>query len=597
MKMKFVLSVLLAMLFIYDSLAELPLQNVSARASISLDGKWDAIVDPFENGFYNHRYEESDKGYFKNLKPASPSDLVEYNFATSPKLNVPGDWNTQDDKLFWYEGTVWYHRDIELKPETDKQYFLYFGAVNYKATVYVNGRKIGTHEGGFTPFQFNLTGAIVPGTNSVVVKVDNRRERNQVPTVNTDWWNYGGITRSVSIIIAPKPHIDDYSVRLSADSKDIEGYVHVVNIANQPQSQVKLSIPDLHINHSIDLDTSGSGHFSIAAKPNLWSFDSPKLYAVTLQYKDDSITDNIGFRNIVIKGEDILLNGKPVFLKGISIHEESALHPGRAWSEEDAIQLLTWAKELGCNFVRLAHYPHNETMTRMADKLGLMVWSEIPVYWTVLFDNPAVYDKAETQLREMIARDKNRASIVLWSIANETPNTPERLAFLTKLIHTARSLDNSRLITAAMDTQSDDHGSKVIDDPLASEVDVIGINTYCGWYSGTPESCASLKWLSRYHKPAIVSEFGADALQGMHGNKQQRFTEEYQAEVYRNNLLMLDQMTFLRGVSPWILKDFRSPRRPLSGIQDYWNRKGLISDKGIKKQAWYLLHDYYQRKH
>ncbi len=148
-----------------------------------------------------------------------------------------------------------------------------------------------------------------------------------------------------------------------------------------------------------------------------------------------------------------------------------------------------------------------------------------------------------------------------------------------------------------MDTQSDDRGSKVIDDPLASQVDVIGINTYCGWYSGTPESCASLKWISRYHKPAIVSEFGADALQGMHGDKQQRFTEEYQADVYKNNLLMLDKMNFLRGVSPWILKDFRSPRRPLPGIQDYWNRKGLISDKGIKKQAWYVLKDYYWNKH
>ena len=105
-----------------------------------------------------------------------------------------------------------------------------------------------------------------------------------------------------------------------------------------------------------------------------------------------------------------------------------------------------------------------------------------------------------------------------------------------------------------------------------------------------------MKWLSRYHKPAIISEFGADALQGLHGDKAERFTEEYQVDVYRNNLLMIDQMSFVRGLSPWILKDFRSPRRSLPGIQDYWNRKGLISDKGIKKQAWHTLHDYYENK-
>ena len=586
-----------AILFAHSVSADIAIQNPVARASISLDGKWDSIIDPYENGYYNHRYEESDKGYFKNTKPKSPSDLVEYDFATSPKLNVPGDWNTQDEKLFWYEGTIWYHHDVSLKLDPAQQYFLHFGAINYQAIVYVNGKKIGTHEGGFTPFQFDISTIIKDGANSIVVKVDNRRERDQIPTVNTDWWNYGGITRSARIITVPKQHIDDYLVQLSKSNSDtIEGYVHVSGTGPSSPERAAIRIPELRITRNIDIDANGTGHFEIAAKFEKWSPDHPKLYAVELQFANDRTKDEIGFRTVAVQGEDILLNGKPIFLKGISIHEESALHPGRAWSEEDAIQLLTWAKELGCNFVRLAHYPHNESMLRIADKLGLMVWSEIPVYWTVLFDSTAVYDKAELQLREMIARDKNRASIMLWSIANETPNTPARLQFLSKLISAARSMDSTRLITAAMDTQSNDHGTRVVGDPLASSIDVIGINTYCGWYSDTPDSCASLKWLSRYHKPAIISEFGADALQGLHGDKQQRFTEEYQVDVYNNNLLMIDQMSFVRGLSPWILKDFRSPRRPLPGIQDFWNRKGLISDKGIKKQAWHVLHDYYEKK-
>jgi beta-glucuronidase len=574
--------------------ADLAIQNPPAFPSISLDGQWDRIVDPYENGYYNHRYEESDNGYFMNAKPSSPSDLVEYDFAKSPKLNVPGDWNTQDDTLFLYEGTIWYHCDVEVKLQPDLDYLLYFGAVNYRATVYVNGKKAGIHEGGFTAFQFNVGSLLHAGKNSIVVKADNRRERDQIPTVNTDWWNYGGITRSVKLIAVPRQHIDDYSIQLGTRLNAVEGNIHVAN--SDSSSKAVLRIPELHIEQSISLDATGNGSFSIAAKPMLWQPDRPKLYAVELHYQNQVIRDEIGFRRIAVDGENILLNGKSIYLKGISIHEESPLHAGRAWSEEDAQQLLAWAKELGCNYVRLAHYPHNEAMLRMADKMGLMVWSEIPVYWTVLFDNAAVYAKAETQLVEMIQRDKNRVSIVLWSVANETPSTPERLKFLTALVSKARSLDSSRLVTAALDTQSDSHGTKVIDDPLASQVDVIGINTYCGWYAGTPDSCASLKWLSNYHKPAIISEFGADALQGFHGDKQQRFTEEYQVDVYRNNLLMIDQMSFVRGLSPWILKDFRSPRRPLPGIQDYWNRKGLVSDKGIKKQAWYVLQDYYQQK-
>lgn len=579
--------------------AEIAIQNPDSRKSIVLDGRWDTIIDPYENGFYNHRYEESDRGYFKNAKPANSSDLVEYDFARSPKLSVPGDWNTQDEKLFLYEGTVWYHRDFDVGKKTDQIYSAHFDAVNYHATVYVNGKKIGIHEGGFTPFQFDISEQVKSGINSLVVKVDNHRERDQIPTVNTDWWNYGGITRSVRILQYPKAHIQDYFIQLSKTEEGVlDGWVKVENFnkENLESQTIDLRIPELNIHQKLHINKNGEAKFEIAVKPMLWSPESPKLYAVDIQFMQDAVHDNIGFRNIQVQGDNILLNGKSVFLRGISIHEESPLHPGRAWSEEDARVLLSWAKDLGCNFVRLAHYPHNETMVRMADEMGLMVWSEIPVYWTVLFNNPMVYTKAENQLEEMISRDKNRAAIVMWSMANETPNLTARLKFIGQLAQKARELDSTRLITAALDTQNEEDGSKIIDDPLAAIVDVIGVNNYCGWYVASPGSCASLKWQSRYRKPVILSEFGADALQGLHGDKGQRWTEEYQADVYVNNLAMLDKMSFLRGVSPWILKDFRSPRRPLPSIQDFWNRKGLVSDKGIKKKSWFILHDYYAKK-
>jgi len=572
-------------------------QNPDARPGISLDGQWNVIVDPFENGFYNHRYEESDSGYFRNRKPAQPSDLVEYDFSTGQQLRVPGDWNTQDEKLFLYEGTVWYQKDFVLEKKAGKRYVVHFGAVNYRAVVYLNGAKIGMHEGGFTPFQFDLGDRVRNGENFIVVKVDNRRERDQVPTVNTDWWNYGGITRPVRIMELDETYLADYFIEYGSGAQDIiSGWVQLAGSGPVAGETATLELPALGIKQELAFDEDGRAKFRLAASPDLWNPENPVLYDFSLSHAGDVIRDRIGFRTIAVTGEDILLNGKPVFLRGISIHEESPHGDGRAWSEEDARTLLGWAKELGCNFVRLAHYPHNETMVRMADRMGLMVWSEIPVYWTILFERDDVYAKAESQLTEMITRDKNRASVVLWSVANETPSTPARLDFLTRLVRKARSLDDTRLITAALDTHSSTATGKIIDDPFAEWVDVIGVNTYCGWYSDTPESCAELRWQSAYDKPVIVSEFGAGALQGYHGSDQQRFTEEYQARVYRYNLAMLDSFKALRGVSPWILKDFRSPRRPLPGIQDFWNRKGLLSETGAPKQAWYLLQAWYAQK-
>jgi beta-glucuronidase len=193
------------------------IQNLGSRKILSLDGEWSRIIDPYENGYYNYRYQVHDNGYFKNQKKEKPRDLVEYNFETSPKLTVPGDWNTQERELYYYEGTIWYHKDFVLQKLAGQKYILEFGAVNYHAIVYVNGTKIGEHEGGFTAFQLDVTDAVVTGDNFVVVKVDNSRARDQVPTVNTDWWNYGGITRSVFIAEIPDAHIADYMLTLSED--------------------------------------------------------------------------------------------------------------------------------------------------------------------------------------------------------------------------------------------------------------------------------------------------------------------------------------------------------------------------------------------
>jgi beta-glucuronidase len=463
----------------------------------------------------------------------------------------------------------------------------------------LNGEKLGSHTGGFTPFEFEITGKTREQGNSVVVKVDDKRHREAVPTVNTDWWNYGGLTRGVSLVEVPETFIEDYFVQLKKGSTDtIAGWVKLNG--GRARQQVSIRIPEAGVSASVATDANGYAALSVPAKLTLWSPENPKLYEVTIASDTDSVRDRIGFRTIETKGTDILLNGKSVFLRGVSIHEEAPFRAGRAYSLEDARTLLGWAKEMGCNFVRLAHYPHNENMVREADRLGLMVWSETPVYWTILWENPETFANASNQLAESIARDKNRASIVLWSVANETPVGDARTAFLRKLAGQVRSLDSTRLVTAALLHHNDggaaEGNADLIDDPLGADLDVLGCNEYLGWYDGLPDKADHIDYKTIYTKPLIMSEFGADALYGLHGDALTRWTEEYQENVFQHQIGLLKRIPFLRGTSPWVLMDFRSPRRTLEGIQNFFNRKGLVSVRGDKKKAFYVMQEFYQAK-
>lgn len=583
--------------------AQVVVQNPMGRDATTLDGVWRSIVDPYENGYYNYRYEPHDNGYFRDAKPADPSALLEYDFDASPTLRVPGDWNSQRPELFLYEGTVWYRRLFDVEPEEGRRLFVHFGAANYEARAWLNGEELGHHVGGFTPFAFEVTDQVREGSNSLVVKVDDMRRRDGVPTVNTDWWNYGGLTRSVLLLSLPETFVRDYALRLGADRK-ITGWVELDG--PEPTRDVVVRIPEAGVETKVRTDESGRGTFALDAEAvsglERWSPETPKLYDVELAItgpgseERDVVRDRMGFRTLETRGHDILLNGEPVFLRGISIHEE-APGGGRAATRHEARTLLSWAKELGCNFVRLAHYPHNEHMVREAERMGLMVWAEIPVYWTILWENQPTYDLAEQQLREMITRDKNRASVVIWSVANETPRGEPRLRFLTSLIDEARRLDPTRLISAATEITwtTDEQGDGIhLDDPLGEHLDVLGVNEYVGWYVREPEAAPSIRWHTSYDKPLLISEFGAGALAGHHGESHVRWTEEYQELVYREQVKMLRQIDFLRGTSPWILMDFRSPRRPLPDIQDFWNRKGLVSERGQRKKAFYVLRDFYR---
>ncbi|HUE01774.1 MAG TPA: glycoside hydrolase family 2 TIM barrel-domain containing protein [Bryobacteraceae bacterium] len=575
------------------------IMNPGARHTMSLDGKWRTIVDPYENGYYDYRLQPSREGYFRNAKPKDKSELIEYDFDSSATLDVPGDWNSQRENLFFYEGTIWYKRSFDYPVRPGTRLILYFGAANYEAIIYLNGEKLGAHTGGFTPFAFEVTGKIKPKDNFVVVKVDNKRHRDGVPTVNTDWWNYGGLTRGVSLIEVPETYVHDYFVQLQPGSQNIiAGWVKLHGA--RAAQQVTISIPEADASVTIRTDENGYAALKFPAKLTLWSPDHPKLYDVAIAAETDSLHDAIGFRTIEARGTEILLNGEPIFLRGVSVHEEAPFRAGRAFSVEDARTLLGWAKEMGCNFVRLAHYPHNENMIREADRLGMLVWSESPVYWTIEWENQDTFANASNQVAESVARDRNRASIILWSVANETPVSAPRTAFLTKLVEQIRTQDPTRLLTAAMEHHSEgamaESNPVVIDDPLGAVLDVLGCNEYLGWYDGLPDKADRTTFKSAYQKPLIMSEFGADALYGLHGDAMARFTEEYQENVFEHQVKMLSRVPNLRGTTPWVLMDFRSPRRSLPGIQDYFNRKGLVSLRGEKKKAFFVMQKFYRSK-
>ncbi|MGN6533638.1 MAG: glycoside hydrolase family 2 protein [Ginsengibacter sp.] len=599
-------STVLAGQFIFSkqSTAQNLITNVFNRKVTSLNGTWNYIVDPYETGYYDYRHKPYDQrnvrnnsAIYNNYHTTNKSELVEYDFDKSPTIYIPGDWNSQNEKLFYYEGNIWFKRSFDFDlSKNGNRVLLYFGAVNYKAEVYLNGTKLGVHEGGFTPFNFEVTNIVKPKGNYLVVKVDNSRHADAVPTDNTDWWNYGGITRDVLLIEEPSTFIRDYSIQLKkGDLHTIAGFVQLNNTTS-PQ-KVFVSIPELKIEKSITTNDSGFAAFQVNVKNiSYWSPESPKLYDVVIKSNEETLNDQIGFRTIQTSGADILLNGKPVFLRGISIHEENAMRGGRAYNDADALVLLNWAKELGCNYVRLAHYPHNEHMVRMAEKMGIMIWEEIPVYWTIDFTNENTLHNAEQQLHDAITRDKNRAAIIIWSVANETPVSEVRNNFLGNLIRYAKSLDTTRLISAALERHSDPArpGINIINDKIGEQLDIVAFNQYTGWYGGSLEKAPDAKWDIVYNKPVIVSEFGGGALQGLHGDKSERWTEEYQEYLYQQNLKMLEKIPNLRGMSPWILVDFRSPKRMLPGIQDGWNRKGLISNRGLKKKAFFTLQDFYK---
>lgn len=568
------------------------IQNVYGRDIQSLNGKWAAIPDLYDQGERMKIYE--------NNKPTGKTDFYEYSFEGGMRLNVPGDWNSQSPEMKYYEGTVWYQRTFTAKAEPGTRRFLYFAGVSTRCNIYLNGKKIISHEGSFTPFQIEVTNALKDGENLLVCEVNNNRRVDAIPAMSYDWWNYGGITRDVMLVTVPTQYIADYFVRLEKGKKDVIALSVSLSEAVAGK-KITVKIPELKVNCEMTTDALGKAEASVKVHSlQRWSPESPKLYNIEIASPDDKVTESIGFRNIDTRGTKVFLNDKEIFLRSISFHEEIPQRMGRAFSPADADMLLSEARALGVNTIRLAHYPQNEYIVRKAEQMGFMLWEEIPVWQSIDFTNDVTMGKARTMFDEMLQRDKNRCAVSMWGVANETRPSEARNAFLTRLVSDGRAKDNTRLYVAAFDIvyYQRDKDLFTMEDSFPEQLDLIGVNKYMGWYAPWPKDPKDCHWQVCPDKPLLITEFGGEALYGQSGDETvaSSWSEDYQAKLYRDNIRMFENIPNLCGVSPWILFDFRSPFRFHPTNQDGWNRKGLVSDQGMRKKAWYIMRDYYRSK-
>lgn len=556
----------------------------AGRKKESLNGLWHYCIDQYDTCLRGKWYREDT---FDNKGNSLPLD---YSFDEWPVMQLPCCWNVEAEKFFLYEGSMAFTRKFEyIKKKEDEKLVLKIGAANYQCFVFVNKQYVGMHRGGSTPAYFDITD-VAERFNRVIIVADSKRRANQVPMDNTDWFNYGGVYRDIELIRLPKTYIKDFKIALTPDGQ-FNKIAGSVVLSEKIEAKCKLVIPELGIDYEFETG-EGEAQFWVKTKLELWSPENPKLYDVILKTEDDEVRDRVGFREICVEGTDILLNGKKIFLKGVSCHEDSVIN-GKGVSDEERIETIRIAKEMNCNFMRLAHYPHSERMAKIADEMGLLLWEEVPVYWAIQFGNPDTYADASNQLKELIKRDYNRASVIIWSVGNENLDTDERLQFMSSLTKVCHDMDKTRMVSAACLVNEE---KNKIEDRLEEYLDIIGLNEYLGWYNPDFERLPELFENSNPAKPVIITEFGADCYAGHHGTISDKGTEECMEYIYERQVEILGSIPYIKGSTPWILFDFRCPRRT-TPIQGYFNRKGLVNeDRTYKKPGFYIMQKFYKNR-
>lgn len=582
-----------------------PIQN-NRRNRLDLSGIWDFRIDPDEVG-------ERD-GWYNGLAEARP-------------LAVPGSWNEQYEDLYNYLGLAWYLTRTYVPPSWNGQrVFLRVGSANYAATVYVNGTRAGLHEGGHLPFAFEITELLNwDAENVIAISVENHLTPTRVPSGNMttalgsfasfprttfDFFPFAGLHRPVVLYSVPQSFIDDVTVRTTIDGADGTVAVSVrLNDAATTQGAVQLTGGDTSIQADIQFSDGVAEATLTVANARLWSDSDPFLYSLTIDTDSDRYSLPVGIRTIEVREHQILLNGRPVQLNGFGRHEDF-IASGKGLNLPLMIkdyQLMRWT---GANSYRTSHYPYSEEEMQLADREGFLIIDEIPAV-SLQFDTDA--NMAERlrmclqQIDELVVRDKNHPAVVMWCVANEpmprnlslagaeatkTTEDPAEApgkVFLETLLRRARDLDPTRLVTIVT----------LMGGPISwmEQCDVVCMNRYWGWYvlgGQLQQAFAGLEreldnvW-DRWHKPIIMTEFGADTMAGIHGHPDVMWTEEYQADYIRGHLEVARRKHYVAGMQVWNFADFAAVQSIMrvGGL----NMKGVFTRTRQPKMAAHVLRE------
>lgn len=584
-----------------------PQQN-HVRNKLDLSGIWDFQIDPEQVGEQN--------GWFNKLPDSRP-------------IAVPGSWNEQYEELFNYLGLAWYvTRTYVPASWQGERIFIRVGSACYLGTVYVNGVKIGAHEGGHLPFAFEISQHIQWGAENVIaISVENELQPTRVPSGNItsplgggmmssnlkttyDFFPFAGLHRPVVLYSVPQTYIEDITVVTNIAGDD--GKVQIT-VKLEPSmtdgGSVRLSGADTLLDAVLDFDDGVAQTTLTVTNARFWSDNDPYLYNLTVETDEDRYSLQVGIRTIAVQGGQILLNGKPVKMNGFGRHEDFPAS-GKGLNLPLMVkdyQLMRWT---GANSYRTSHYPYSEEEMQLADREGFLIIDEIPAV-SLQFENEenaaARLKVCLQQLDELIARDKNHASVVMWCVANEPlpsklnlsaldaknedPSVARGQIFLDTLLQQARELDPSRLVTLVT----------VMGGPQEwmQQCDVVCLNRYWGWYAlggQLPTAFAMMEkeldntW-QRFGKPIIMTEFGADTMAGMHGHPAVMWTEEYQAEYIRGHLEVAARKEFIAGMQVWNFADFAAVQGVMrvGGL----NMKGVFTRTRQPKMAAHVLREFW----
>jgi beta-glucuronidase len=542
------------------------------------------------SGFWELRFDPDGQG-----RQASWAN----GFTGDRPVAVPASWNDQFADWRDYLGETWYqtHFDLPWGWDAARQHIgLRFGSVNYLAEAWLNGNRLGEHEGGHLPFAFDLTPHVQPECNVLVVRVEGALAPDRVPPGNVppdpnhmfldqhqnfpptsfDFFPYCGLHRPILLTATPPEAITDLTI-----VTELPGRVHIkVDLAGADATTARFSLGGTAIQAETQA-TSGTAEIVLDV-PNaaLWSPDSPHLYDLTVELVRrctvyDRYTLPIGIREIKVAGDALLLNGEPVYLQGFGRHEDFPV-TGRGYLPAVIIKDYALMKWVGANSFRTTHYPYSEQMMNLADRLGFLVIDETPAVG-LFFAQKGLDRRLELcrqYISELVARDKNHPSVIIWSLANEPHSSvPAAKPFLRNLYDLCKSLDPTRPATLVSYIGAAEESFEFCD--------LMCLNRYYGWYTESGQldvGCANLEaeietMYAKFKKPLILSEYGADTVPGHHAQPPDMFSEEYQADMLEQYSRVLRSKPYVVGEHVWNMCDFKTSQ----GVR----RVGSLNLKGV----------------